>query len=188
VRRTCSTPSWLLSRVPIGCAEISTERQVGVVQRAAVAAVEYNPSRRLCVAAMNTFIALNHDLIQFAYGLAFFTLGLAIALHSRQHSRQQLAHSLSWLAAFGFAHSFNEWGDLFIPIQAEYLRPPVVVALLIVQLMLLGASFACLMEFGITLLRPSGRWRLLHGLAMGLLMAWLLIIFLHSPAVYSGRR
>jgi signal transduction histidine kinase len=147
------------------------------VERAAVAAVEYNPSRRLRVAAMNTFFALNHDLIQFAYGLAFFTLGLAIALHSRQHSRLQLASSLSWLAAFGFAHSFNEWGDLFIPIQAEYLRPPVVVALLIVQLMLLGASFACLMEFGITLLRPGGRWRWLHGLAVGLLMAWLLIIF-----------
>jgi signal transduction histidine kinase len=88
-----------------------------------------------------------------------------------------LARSLSWLAAFGFTHSFNEWGDLFIPIQAEYLRPPVVVALLIVQLMLLGVSFACLMEFGITLRRPSGRWRWLHGLAVGLLIAWLLVIF-----------
>lgn len=129
------------------------------------------------MANLDGFFTLNHDLILFAYGLAFFTLGLAIALHSRQHSRLQLARSLSWLAAFGFTHSLNEWGDLFIPLQAEYLRPPAVVALLIVQLLLLGVSFACLMEFGITLLRPAGRWRWLHSLSVGLLIAWLLVIF-----------
>jgi signal transduction histidine kinase len=129
------------------------------------------------VSGLDRFFTLNQDLILFAYGLAFFTLGLAIALHSRQHSRLQLARSLSWLAAFGFTHSLNEWGDLFIPIQAEYLSPPAVVALLVIQLLLLGVSFACLVEFGITLLRPTGRWRWLHGLALGLLLGWLLIIF-----------
>lgn len=129
------------------------------------------------MSGLDVFFRLNHDLILFAYGLAFFTLGLAIALHSRQHSRLQLARSLSWLAAFGFAHAFNEWGDLFIPIQAEYLRPPIIVALLIAQLLLLGLSFACLVEFGVTLLRPSGQWRWLHGLAVGLLVGWLLVIF-----------
>jgi signal transduction histidine kinase len=134
------------------------------------------------MARLDEFFTLNHDLILFAYGLAFFTLGLAISLHSRQHSRLQLARSLSWLAAFGFTHSLHEWGDLFIPIQAEYLSQPAVTALLVIQLALLGVSFACLLEFGITLLRPAGRWRWLHGLALGLLLTWLVvIIFIMLP-------
>jgi hypothetical protein len=41
---------------------------------------------------------------------------------------------------------------LFIPIQPKYLRPPAIVARLMVQLLLLGVSLACLMGFGITLL------------------------------------
>jgi signal transduction histidine kinase len=126
---------------------------------------------------MAEFFSLNRDLIYFAYGLAFFTLGLAIALHTRQHSRLQLARGLSWLAAFGFTHSLHEWGDLFIPIQANYLATPVILSLLIIQLVLLAVSFACLMQFGITLLRPESRWRWLHGLAVGALAAWLLVAF-----------
>ncbi len=68
----------------------------------------------------NLFV-VNHEIIYFIYGLMFFVLGLAIALQSRHSSHLELARSLNWLAAFGFLHGFHEWGDLFIPLQAEYL-------------------------------------------------------------------
>jgi signal transduction histidine kinase len=124
-----------------------------------------------------TFLRLNHDIILFAYGLAFFVLGLTIALQSRHFSRLDLARGLSWLAAFGMTHGLHEWGDLFIPIQAEYLSEPVVELLNVLQLLLLVISFACLFEFGVTMLRPLGRARWLHGVSGGLVVAWTFAAF-----------
>jgi hypothetical protein len=97
----------------------------------------------------------NYSIIEFVYGLCFFVLGLAIALQSREHSRLELARSMPWLAAFGITHALNEWGDLFIPLQREYMAPPVIQFLLMVQLGLLAVSFTCLLEFGIRVLRRA---------------------------------
>ena len=71
--------------------------------------------------SLEEFFTLNYQLILFVYGLGFFVLGFAILLQVQQSSRLELARSLRWLAAFGITHAFNEWGDLFIPIQAQYL-------------------------------------------------------------------
>src|SRR5678815_1987894 len=71
--------------------------------------------------SLQEFFNLNRQLILFVYGLGFFILGFAIILQVQQSSRLELARSLRWLAAFGITHAFNEWGDLFIPIQAQYL-------------------------------------------------------------------
>src|SRR5512147_514729 len=98
--------------------------------------------------SLNEFFALNQEIIYFVYGLAFFILGFAIILQVQQSSRLELARSLRWLAAFGITHAFNEWGDFFIPIQAQYLRPGIIRLLEVVQLILLAASFACLFQFG----------------------------------------
>jgi hypothetical protein len=84
---------------------------------------------------------------------------------------------LRWLAAFGITHALNEWGDLFIPIQANYLSELFVRVLLIIQLILLAASFACLLEFGISLLNSVNRLRWLRGLSAVLLASWLFVIF-----------
>ena len=64
-------------------------------------------SARLESAGANTIVL-------FVYGLVFFVLGLAALLQSCHYSRLDLRCSLSWLAAFGFAHSLHEWADLFI--------------------------------------------------------------------------
>lgn len=126
---------------------------------------------------LETFILINRPIIIFVYGLTFFVLGLAIALQSRRYSRLDLARSLPWLAAFGFAHGFTEWGDLFVPIQSTWVSLPELTLLQSVQLLLLASSFACLFEFGVTILRPSRQTRLLHALPLGLLVGWIMLSF-----------
>jgi signal transduction histidine kinase len=113
----------------------------------------------------------------FAYGLVFFILGFAIVLQVRQSSRLDLARSLRWLAAFGITHAFNEWGDLFIPLQAGYINFNSIRVLYTLHILLLAISFACLFEFGAAVLRPLGRVEWLRGFSLILLAAWLFIVF-----------
>lgn len=126
---------------------------------------------------LSDFFAGNSEVILFVYGLGFFILGFAIMLQTRQSSRLELARSLRWLAAFGFLHAFHEWGDLFIPLQAEHLGDVLARVLHLVQLTLLAASFACLFEFGISVLRPFHGAMWLRGVPVMVLAAWGFISF-----------
>jgi signal transduction histidine kinase len=132
--------------------------------------------------SLRNFFILNREIILFLYGLVFFLLGLAIALQSRRYSRLDLARALTWLAAFGILHGLHEWGDLFIPIQSRYLSAAVIQTLHALHQLLLGGSFACLLQFGITLLRPFGweRWRYLPLIVFTL---WVIITFFVLPWV-----
>lgn len=103
--------------------------------------------------SLRNFFDLNSTLVFFIYGQVFFILGLAIAVQSRRHSRLQLATTLGWLAAFGIIHGLHEWGLFFIPIQATYLSFSALTLLQIAQIILLSASFICLLTFGTELLR-----------------------------------
>ena len=108
---------------------------------------------------MTDFFITNRILILAAYGQVFFVLGLAIALQTWRHSRLALARSLGWLAAFGFTHALHEWGDVFIPLQVQYLPQRAIDALVVLQVVLLAVSFACLFQFGVECLRPlPDRW------------------------------
>jgi signal transduction histidine kinase len=124
-----------------------------------------------------SFFDANEQLILFLYGLVFFVMGLAIILQGRRASRLELARSLSWLAGFGITHGLNEWGDLFIPLQAAYTPQPVIRLLYLLQLMLLSASFGCLLQFGVSLLNTLGRARRLRSLPIVLFGLWLLVAF-----------
>jgi signal transduction histidine kinase len=132
---------------------------------------------------LRTIFSLNRDIIYFGYGLVFFVLGLAIALQSRNYSRLDLARSLKWLAAFGFVHAFNEWGDLFIPIQSVYASPATIDILHRIHLLLLAVSFAFLFEFGVTLLKPLGLARWIHGIPTILLAIWFFVVYFPLPAL-----
>jgi signal transduction histidine kinase len=121
------------------------------------------------------WFAVNRPLVFFLYGQVFFILGLAIALQTRRYSRLNLARSLPWLAGFGFVHGFNEWGDLFIPIQSTHLEAPIIAVLGAIQHLMLAASFALLLQFGVELLRPfPEKWRWLRLVPAGLFMVWLI--------------
>lgn len=127
--------------------------------------------------SLNIFFLHNREIFLFIYGLGFFILGLAIILQVQQSSRLELARSLRWLAVFAITHAFNEWGDLFIPIQAEYLPEGIIRLLLVLQLILLAVSFAALFEFGISVLSPFHLGRSWHWIPAGLLAGWMFVVF-----------
>ena len=134
---------------------------------------------------LSTFFETNTAIIFFAYGLAFFIMGLVVALQSRQSSRLELARSLNWLAGFGILHGLNEWGDLFIPIQATYLSVPLVNLLFVIQLVLLALSFTCLFSFGVSLLKPSGKLKWLSTAPTALFVLWVFVTFFILTPIYQ---
>ncbi len=134
---------------------------------------------------LRTFFDLNRPVIQFAYGLSFFVMGLAIALQSRSSSRLELARSLAWLAAFGIAHSLYVWGELFSYVHEAYLTPQGIFVLHIIHLTVLSISFGCLFEFGIALLRPLGRGQWLHQVTIALLVVYAFVLIFVLPGIFS---
>jgi signal transduction histidine kinase len=100
--------------------------------------------------------------IYFFYGLAFFSMGLAILLEMGHGSDPRLRHALRPLAAFGLIHGGHEWlemlenlglfpGAVFDPLAWEAIRVGV-----------LAISFLALSAFGSSLLAPSDRARSWH--------------------------
>lgn len=89
----------------------------------------------------------------FVYGLAFFCLGLAVALESRRTSDLPLGRQLPWLAAFGFAHSLVEWADMFLLLNPTGLPHDV---LTLARTLLLPLSAVLLVRFGIGLVGEAG--------------------------------
>jgi signal transduction histidine kinase len=134
------------------------------------------------------FFLINRSMIYFIYGLVFFILGFAIILQTRQSTRLDFARSLRWLAAFGITHGFHEWGDLFIPIQAEYLSLEIVRVLYILHLILLAISYVCLFEFGLALLYTGKRGRWFHWITTVVFVCWLITMFLSIPPTISDER
>jgi signal transduction histidine kinase len=124
------------------------------------------------------WVLANWPLINFVYGLVFFVLGLSISLQSRQYSRLRLARSLSWLAGFGILHGLFEWGDLFIPIQANFLSEAVIQILHAIHYLVLALSFAFLFQFGIELFAPfSHQKRWVRIIPMVIFIIWLIVPF-----------
>ncbi|HET6445128.1 MAG TPA: PAS domain S-box protein [candidate division Zixibacteria bacterium] len=96
--------------------------------------------------------------IYFVYGLAFFTLGFAVALESKRKSDLPLGSQLIWLAAFGLVHAAVEWADMLIlTVPGE----PYYSFLNAARTLLLPVSTILLIRFGAGLIYEAGplpRW------------------------------
>lgn len=135
--------------------------------------------------SLSEFFELNREVIFFVYGLVFFLLGFAIILQTRRSSRLDLARSLRWLAGFGITHGLYEWGDLFIPIQAEYLSASTMRILYLIHKILLAVSFTCLLEFGIAVHPSSKKTRGFHRFTVGLFVFWAILAFAVFPGEFD---
>lgn len=123
---------------------------------------------------MLDILRVNEVIVYFVYGQVFFTLGIVTAFHSHKNSRLPLARHLKWLAAFGVVHGLNEWGRIFIPIQATYLSNDAVALLQAARTLALASSFCLLLQFGAMVAFPGfGNKRSRYLLPVGALVAWL---------------
>lgn len=55
--------------------------------------------------------------IYFLYGLAFFSMGLLVAMEGGHSSDDRVRKALRPLVGFGFVHAAHEWAEMFVPIS-----------------------------------------------------------------------
>ena len=90
----------------------------------------------------------NLIVIYFFYGLAFYSLGLALIVESGRASELGFARSMRLLAGFGLLHGGHEWIDMYEHFSALYRSDPLPSWLLWVRLAILTSSFLALLAFG----------------------------------------
>ncbi len=90
--------------------------------------------------------------VYFAYGLAFFGMGLTLALESERSPALAEARLLRPLAAFGMIHGAHEWLESYL-LQAAAGGLQLPAWLLWLRLGMLAASFCSLLVYGILTLR-----------------------------------
>jgi signal transduction histidine kinase len=92
-------------------------------------------------------------LIYFVNGLAFFSLGLAVALEARRTSEIPLSRHLLWLAGFGLIQSLDNWIDLSLVVSPS---TPLHDLLTSSQMLLSPLAGLLLVRFGIGLVSEAG--------------------------------
>ena len=133
---------------------------------------------------ISAFFVRNIVAVFFVYGLAFFTMGLALALASRRTSRFKFAQAILPLAAFGILHGLHEWIEMFQ--KNATLTSGYVPALSheLLRLVILVASFLMLAAFGISLLGPGKiDWRRVTLFVAGMAGLWLLSVLITAVAL-----
>lgn len=93
-------------------------------------------------------------LIYHLYGLAFFCMGLLVAIEGGRSRDPRLRKALRPLAGFGLIHGVHEWLEMFENVQLLY-GYPIQEAQHAVRLAILAFSFISLAAFGAFLLANS---------------------------------
>lgn len=104
---------------------------------------------------ISAYLVENIIAIFFFYGLAFFSMGLALWLASRRASEFRFVRAIRPLALFGIIHGIHEWYEMFQKIAA--LDPTYTAGAIeeSIRLSTLAVSFYLLALFGILLLTPE---------------------------------
>jgi signal transduction histidine kinase len=98
--------------------------------------------------AIDSFLLL----VFFIYGLAFFGMGLTLALESERSPAMTDAHILRFLAAFGMIHGTHEWLESYL-MQSEAAGSVLPSWIPWLRLGMLIASFGSLLAYGALTLR-----------------------------------
>ncbi len=134
------------------------------------------------MASLRDWFDTHRLVLLFFYGQVFFTMGVAVAMQSRRHSRLALARGLPWLSVFGLLYAAYLWTDPLIYLlqrDGTHGVTNAITVLKTLQVLALGAAFGALFQFGLTLLEPlSGVWRWLEWSALAAFLAWFVVFFL----------
>ena len=126
-------------------------------------------------------------IIYFFYGLAFFSMGLAILLESGRARDKRLQRALAPLAGFGFIHAAHEWLEMFDIAGLLHTGPQTHDVWEALRLVLLAFSFLSLAAFGAALLaRDEEQIRLSLLVPLGLSAVWGLgLLYLRGVYPYN---
>ena len=129
--------------------------------------------------------------VYFIYGLAFFSMGLAMTFEARRSPLLAEARALWPLALFGLVHGAHEWLEMLLEIRAWFdLADPAYTAG--VRLFMLVISFVFLVVFSLQVIRPDEKQlsRQTLGIGGGLILLYVLLFFVsslgHSREVEHG--
>lgn len=113
-------------------------------------------------------------LLYFFYGLAFFFLGVSIAVKDMRGSELKLARCLWLLAGFGFIHGAHEWLQLYLFLQGQHISETEIFYIKIITVSAVMLSFFLLLTFGIKLMQAiNNKWsKFLRFLPLILLVFW----------------
>ncbi len=101
---------------------------------------------------ISAFFVRHIVLVFFIYGLAFFAMGLALALASRRTSGFRFVRAIRPLAVFGILHGSHEWFEMFQKIATLTQGYTPTISQEMLRLSILVASFLMLSSFGTLLL------------------------------------
>lgn len=104
---------------------------------------------------ISAFFVRNIIVIFFVYGLAFFSMGLALALASRRSSEFAFVRAIRPLAAFGLLHGIHEWIEMFQKVATLTHGYTPLLSHEIIRLIVLILSFVMLLAFGLQLLNSK---------------------------------
>lgn len=115
---------------------------------------------------------LNRIFIFFVYGLAFFSMGLLVALEGGRSSEERLRRALRPLAGFGLVHAIHEWLMVATLIGGASLLP-VAGWIRFATVCTLSLSFLSLAAFGSFLIaRDEDAQRISIAVPLGLEVIW----------------
>jgi signal transduction histidine kinase len=124
--------------------------------------------------------------VYFIYGLAFFSMGLLVAVEGGRASDVRLRRALPPLAGFGVVHAAHEWMEMYV-LMGHPARPLEVSIMWGVQLATLAFSFISLAAFGSFLLADTEvTRRLILLIPIGLQAVWVFGLY-HFRGEYTGQ-
>src|SRR5512135_3586151 len=102
----------------------------------------FYPQRRVRPVSVQTII-----IVYFFYGLAFFSMGLLVAMEGGRSSDDRVRKALRPLAGFGLVHAAHEWLEMYLALRG-LIGPSAPPIFYILQFCMLSFSFLSLAAFG----------------------------------------
>lgn len=123
-------------------------------------------------------LRLDYILIFFVYGLAFFSMGIALLLETMRSPALANRRAIRYLAFFGLLHGMQEWVEIVI-LQGIDLGLPFPTSISWARVAWLVISFVPLVIFGVYILQATSSDRTPFLIAGGLLALYLILLYLN---------